>query len=70
MNFQVLCFSGYSGFMFLMTLYLEVYLKLSLKKTSVSLLLAPSDETFLWGLMCQESCISCRVLYRERNMPT
>jgi hypothetical protein len=32
----MLCFAGYSGWMFLLTLYLEVYLKLSLEQTAVS----------------------------------
>jgi hypothetical protein len=32
----MLCFAGYAGFMFLFTLYLEVYLGLPLDKTAVS----------------------------------
>ncbi|KAG7529043.1 hypothetical protein FFLO_05805 [Filobasidium floriforme] len=37
----MLCFAGYAGFMFLFTLYLEVYLKLPLDKTALHFLPGP-----------------------------
>lgn len=44
---QMLCFAGYAGFMFLFTLYLEVYLGLPLDKTAVSY---PPWLTMCWQM--------------------